>query len=100
VVEGDKLRLKVDPLGYPHIAVFSRSPAGHWEKLWSGGAAGPGGRTLPSAWQVDGRPGPEHVLVVVSKSPPSAKDLEGLRAKQQHANLWLQELTFTKRGAP
>lgn len=98
LAEGDKLRLKVDPLDYGYISVFSRSHTGQWEKLWSGAAGGPGGRTLPAAWQVDGRPGSEHLLVIVSSLPPEAKDLEGLRGKQQHADLWLQELIFQKSG--
>ncbi|MCG5055121.1 MAG: hypothetical protein KA712_19330 [Myxococcales bacterium] len=96
LAKGDRLRLKVDPLGLPYIAVFSQNPAGRWDELWFGRSESPGSRLLPSAWQVDGRPEPEHLIVVVSSAKIEANDVERLRTKPASAERWFHELTFKK----
>ena len=104
IAPGDRLRLKVVPEGFTHVAVFSRSDAPEAEsraQLLLSQPITPDGETLlPRAWQVDDSPGAEVLVVVLGRQPLSTHDLvHAERAVEQPETapaLWTRTLRLTK----
>jgi hypothetical protein len=69
IAQGDRLRIKVDPAGYRRVEVYSVKNVDAPELLYSGGGASTRSMTLPDAWEIDGEPGAERLMVVFSNAP-------------------------------
>lgn len=68
LVAGDRLRIKLDSAGFARVAVYSVKAPHAPELLYSGGIT-PGQNTLPDAWEVDGEPGDERLVVALMNDP-------------------------------
>lgn len=66
---GDRLRLKVDPGSFRHIAVYSAKETTPPEPLYEGEVLPGHISTLPDAWELDAEPGAERLFVVLSQEP-------------------------------
>ncbi len=69
VFAGDRLRIKLDPSGFRQVAVYSLKDPETPELLFTGSVAPAQSSTLPDAWEVDGEPGAERLVVVLSNEP-------------------------------
>lgn len=69
VFAGDRLRLKVDPAHFKRVEVYSVKDPSAPELMYSGNVRPGHSATLPDAWEVDGEPGDERLLVVFSSEP-------------------------------
>lgn len=63
---GDRLRLKLDPGRFRHVAVYSVKNADEPSLLYQGNVRPGQSVTLPDAWEVDAEPGAERLLVAFS----------------------------------
>jgi hypothetical protein len=63
---GDRLRLKLDPGRFRHVAVYSVKGPGAPTLLYAGSVTPAESTTLPEAWEVDGEPGAERLVVAFS----------------------------------
>lgn len=68
VAAGDRLRIKLDSAGFTRIEVYSVKDPNAPELLYSGSLT-PGQSTLPDAWEVDGEPGDERLVVALTNEP-------------------------------
>lgn len=68
VVVGDRLRIKLDSADFRRVQVYSVKDAKSPELLYSGSLT-PGQSTLPDAWEVDGEPGDERLVVALTNDP-------------------------------
>jgi hypothetical protein len=66
VFAGDRLRLKLDPGRFRHVAVYSVKGPGAPTLLYAGNVVPAESTTLPEAWEVDGEPGAERLVVAFS----------------------------------
>jgi hypothetical protein len=100
VAPGDRLRLKVQGAGFAHVSVFEAvaTPPG-WERLYDG-ALGAQAVSLPSAWEVDERPGAETLVVVLAKDAVAPADVAGLAARGGDEQHWLRRFVLEKRAPP
>jgi hypothetical protein len=63
---GDRLRLKLDPGRFRHVAVYSVKGADTPSLLYAANVTPAESTTLPEAWEVDGEHGPERLVVAFS----------------------------------
>ena len=63
---GDRLRLKVDPGRFRHVAVYSVKGPDTPTLLYAGSVSPAESTTLPEAWEVDAEPGAERLVVAFS----------------------------------
>lgn len=66
VFAGDRLRLKLDPGQFRHVAVYSVKGPDAPSLLYASDVKPGESFTLPDAWEVDGEPGAERLLVIFS----------------------------------
>jgi hypothetical protein len=66
VFAGDRLRLKLDPGRFRHVAVYSVKGPDSPALLYAGNVTPGESTTLPEAWEVDGEPGAERLVVAFS----------------------------------
>jgi hypothetical protein len=66
---GDRVRLKVDPGRYRHLAVYAKSEEQTPVLLFSGPLSPGENATLPDAWEIDDSPVAERLFVVFSAEP-------------------------------
>lgn len=65
----DRLRLKVDPGEYQHLAVYHVDESQQPTLLFTGPLTPGQNSTLPEAWELDDSPAPERLVVVFSQTP-------------------------------
>jgi hypothetical protein len=63
---GDRLRLKLDPGRFRHVAVYSVKGPDTPTLLYAGNVTPAESTTLPEAWEVDSEPGAERLVVAFS----------------------------------
>jgi hypothetical protein len=63
---GDRLRLKLDPGRFRHVAVYSVQGPDTPTLLYAGNVTPAESTTLPEAWEVDGEPDAERLVVAFS----------------------------------
>jgi hypothetical protein len=68
IAAGDRLRIKLDPAAFRRVEVYSVKDPRAPEQLYAGAVAA-GSSTLPDAWEVDGEPGAERLVVVLANAP-------------------------------
>ena len=73
---GDRLRLKLDPGRFRHVAVYSLKGSEAPALLYAGRVTPGESSTLPEAWEVDGESGAERLVVAFSDEtlPPARPD--------------------------
>jgi hypothetical protein len=100
VMPADALRLEVVPDGYRYVGVFAETNAGATSQYIQLYAAPLPDSTeptvLPKAWEVDTRPGPETIIVIMSNAPIPAADLPLEFQRLVRDGAWVQRLTLYK----
>lgn len=99
VAPGDKLRLKIVPDGYHHVAVFAESA--HYKKrryalLYEGRVSPHGELMIPAAWEVDASPGAEVIVVVMGEEPIGKSDIPRRHGGSDTQGLWSTRLVIQK----
>jgi len=86
---GDRIRLRVAPQGFTHVAVAAFDPLTKtWVPLFEGEVAGDE-KLLPGSWELDAAPGSERILVALDTGPVR---LDGAA--------WSRELVLPKSESP
>jgi hypothetical protein len=65
---GDRMRLKLDPGQFRHVAVYSVKDPNVPSLLYEGDVKPGESLTLPDAWEIDAEPGAERLLVAFSNA--------------------------------
>jgi len=99
VFAGDRLRLKVDPGRFKRVEVYSLKDPSAPELLYAGGVSPGRSETLPDAWEVDGEPGDERLLVVFSSEPVKPSWPDWRQGKAQ-PGVMLLPFVLPKASAP
>jgi hypothetical protein len=92
VLPGDRLRLEVAPDGFRYLQVFTAGEV----LLYQGALPERGPTLVPKAWEVDDRPGPETLIVVMSAGPVTAASL----ARDPEPGIWRTTLILPKTEEP
>lgn len=102
VAPGDRLRLKVVPEGFTHVAVFTAQPSSSNEGrqlLFASQIDDEGETMLPRAWEVDEAPGSELLIVVLGHEPlVGEQSVWEPRQDAPRAGLWMRTLRISKRA--
>jgi hypothetical protein len=96
---GDRLRLKIDPQGHTHAAMFTQDRrASLPAPVWNGALAPGAVNTLPTAWTLEG-PADEHLIVVLAQAPVSPEEARRFVEEGPPKGVWLRMFTLRKTGA-
>ena len=96
---GDQLRIELHPSGLAHYVVVSPG-AGGFTTLARGELREVSG-LVPGAWEVDARGREERLVVVLSRAPLSAAQLdEAVATLPRTAEVWTLERKLPKQGTP
>lgn len=85
VLPGDRLRIRISPRGFTHVALASRTPDGRLHLLFDGAVGEAEEFLIPGSWEIDDQGGQEELVIGLDHGPV---DLEA-------AN-WRTELTLPK----
>ncbi|MDB4979641.1 MAG: hypothetical protein JWM82_393 [Myxococcales bacterium] len=98
VVAGDLLRLQVQGAGFAHVDVFEAVPEPPgYARLYEGPLAGKQTLSLPSAWEVDARPGDETLVVVLGAEAIAPSDV-AVSSRGDDPKHWVRRLVLSKRA--
>lgn len=85
VLPGDRLRIRISPRGYRHVALASRAQNGRLTPLFEGAVGEAEDFLIPGSWEVDDQGGQEELVIGLGNVPV---DLETAP--------WRTELTLPK----
>lgn len=89
LIPGDRLRIRVAPHEFTHVALGSLDESGSWSVLYRGELGANPDVLLPGSWEVDGTPGKEHLVIALDRRPV---DIE--------AAPWRREVELPKAALP
>lgn len=99
IAPGDRLRVELHPSGYAHFALVSPEAGGF--SVLAQGALRADPELIPGAWEVDGSPRDEVMLVVLSRELLSKAQLEEAVATQPRTDaVWTLERRLRKQVRP
>lgn len=96
---GDRLRLKIDPGRFERVEVYSTKAPAAPELLYAGSLVPRQSSTLPDAWEIDGEPGDERLLVVLCNQPVKPSWPDWLNGKSP-PDVLLLPFVLPKSGKP
>lgn len=85
VLPGDRLRIRISPRGFTHVALASRTPDGRLHPLFDGAVGEAEEFLVPGSWEIDDQGGQEELVIGLDHGPV---DLESAT--------WRTELTLPK----
>ena len=97
VEAGDRLQLKVAPMGFRYLAVASSGEAG-WSHLYEAAVPPAGEFTLPQSFQVDDRDDSIGLGVLLCDAPCGLDDLVAAqRTSRRDAHRWFSQFTLIRK---